>query len=53
MAGNIKAGQAYVEIATKQGSFDKGMAQVQAAMSRLKGVATTMGTGIAKGFAGV
>ena len=52
MAGNIKAGQAYVEIATKQGSFDKGMAQVQAAMSRLKGVATTMGTGIAKGFAG-
>ena len=52
MAGNIKAGQAYVEIATKQGSFDKGMAQVQAAMSRLKGVATTMGTGIGKGFAG-
>ena len=52
MAGNIKAGQAYVEIATKQGSFDKGIAQVQAAMSRLKGVATTMGTGIAKGFAG-
>ena len=52
MAGNIKAGQAYVEIATKQGAFDKGMAQVQAAMSRLKGVATTMGTGIAKGFAG-
>ena len=52
MSGNIKAGQAYVEIATKQGSFDKGMAQVQAAMSRLKGVATTMGTGIAKGFAG-
>lgn len=52
MASNIKAGQAYVEIATKQGSFDKGMAQVQAAMSRLKGVATTMGTGIAKGFAG-
>ena len=52
MASNIKAGQAYVEIATKQGSFDKGMAQVQAAMARLKGVATTMGTGIAKGFTG-
>ena len=52
MASNIKAGQAYVEIATKQGSFDKGMAQVQAAMARLKGVATTMGTGIGKGFAG-
>jgi hypothetical protein len=51
MASNIKAGQAYVEIATKQGSFDKGMAQVQAAMARLKGVATTMGTGIGKGFA--
>jgi hypothetical protein len=52
MASNIKAGQAYVEIATKQGSFDKGMAQVQASMARLKGVATTMGTGIGKGFAG-
>lgn len=47
----IKAGQAYVEIATKQGSFDKGMAAVQAAMKRLKSVATTMGTGIGKGFA--
>jgi hypothetical protein len=52
MASNIKAGQAYVEIATKQGLFDKGMAQVQASMARLKGVATTMGTGIGKGFAG-
>ena len=52
MASNIKAGQAYVEIATKQGLFDKGMAQVQASMARLKGVATTMGTGIAKGFNG-
>lgn len=51
MASNIKAGQAYVEIATKQGAFDKGLAQVQAAMQRLKGVATTMGTGIGKGFA--
>ena len=51
MASNIKAGQAYVEIATKQGAFDKGIAQVQAAMARLKGVATTMGTGIGKGFA--
>lgn len=51
MASNIKAGQAYVEIATKQGAFDKGLAQVQAAMGRLKGVATTMGTGIGKGFA--
>jgi hypothetical protein len=50
-ASSIRAGQAYVEIATKQGSFDKGMAQVQAAMARLKGVATTMGTGIAKGYA--
>ena len=50
MASNIKAGQAYVEIATKQGAFDKGIAQVQAAMARLKGVATTMGTGIGKGF---
>ena len=47
----IKAGQAYVEIATKQGSFDKGMAAVQASMARLKAVATTMGTGIGKGFA--
>lgn len=51
MASNIKAGQAYVEIATKQGAFDKGLAQVQAAMGRLKSVATTMGTGIGKGFA--
>jgi hypothetical protein len=51
MASNIKAGQAYVEIATKQGSFDRGMAKIQAAMARLKGVATTMGTGIGKGFA--
>lgn len=51
MASNIRAGQAYVEIATKQGAFDKGIAQVQAAMARLKGVATTMGTGIGKGFA--
>jgi hypothetical protein len=47
----IKAGQAYVEIATRQGSFDKGMAAVQASMARLKAVATTMGTGIGKGFA--
>lgn len=51
MSSNIKAGQAYVEIATKQGAFDKGMAQVQASMARLKAVATTMGTGIGKGFA--
>ena len=51
MSAVIKAGQAYVEIATKQGAFDKGMAQVQAAMGRLKAVATSMGTGIGKGFA--
>jgi hypothetical protein len=51
MSAAIKAGQAYVEIATKQGAFDKGMAQVQAAMGRLKAVATSMGTGIGKGFA--
>jgi hypothetical protein len=47
----IKAGQAYVEIATRQGTFDKGMAAVQASMARLKAVTTTMGTGIGKGFA--
>lgn len=51
MSAAIKAGQAYVEIATRQGTFDKGMAAVQASMARLKAVATTMGTGIGKGFA--
>lgn len=51
MSAAIKAGQAYVEIATRQGTFDKGMAAVQASMARLKAVATTMNTGIGKGFA--
>lgn len=49
-ASGVRAGQAYVEIATKQGLFDKGIASVQASMKRLASVASSIGNVTAGGF---
>jgi hypothetical protein len=46
----IRAGKAFVEIGTKTGAFDKGIAAVQATMRRLGSVAGTIGGTMGRGF---
>ena len=52
-ASAIRAGQAYVEIATRQGLLDKGLAAAKASLERLRGVANSVSSGIGKGFGSV
>jgi len=49
----IRAGQAYIEIATRQGLLDKGLASIKASLERMRGVALSVSAGIGKGFGAV
>jgi hypothetical protein len=42
-ANAVKAGQAYVEIATKQGLFESGLAKVQKSLKSVSGIANQIG----------
>jgi len=48
----IKAGQAYVEISTQKGLFDKGLAAVQKSMKSFANSAKFVGGGVAAGVGG-
>jgi hypothetical protein len=49
-ANAVKAGQAYVEIATKQGVFDQGLAKVQKSLKAVSGIANQIGKQTAAGL---
>lgn len=52
-ASSIKAGAAYVELSTRSGLMDKGLAAAQASMRRLAAVTNTISGTMGKGFASV
>lgn len=52
-ASKAKAGEAYVEISTRNGMLDKGLAAAQASMRRLAATTNTISSTMGKGFASV
>lgn len=52
-ASKARAGEAYVEISTRNGLLDKGLAAAQASMRRLAATTNTISSTMGKGFASV
>ncbi len=52
-ASSIRAGQAYVELATKNGLLDKGIAAAQASLRRMAASVSTMSASMGKGLGAV
>lgn len=52
-ASKAKAGEAYVEISTRNGLLNKGLAAAQASMRRLAAMTNTLSATMGKGFASV